>query len=926
MCGIAAIFAYSSDAPGVDPGELVAIRDHMIARGPDGSGSWISPDGRVGLAHRRLSILDLSEAGAQPMWNVEGTLGITFNGEIYNYPELRAELQSRGCVFRSSNDTEVLLHLYAEKGVDMVHDLRGMFAFALWDARRRTLFCARDPFGIKPLYYADDGRTIRLASQVKALLQSQHIDTAPESAGHVGFFLWGHVPDPFTLYRGIRALPAGHTLTIGANTPNGSPLRLGRGEGRGEVSIPSGIPQPFCSIPDLLSGTDATLAQRMGEGPGVRASGEVSTLLRSALRDTVAHHLLSDVPVGVFLSAGLDSTTLTALAAELGSTLRTVTLGFDEFRGTENDEVPLAETVARQFGAQHQTIWVSRSDFQHEERALFAAMDQPTTDGVNTYFVSLAARRAGLKVALSGLGGDELFGGYPSFRDVPRSVSAFQMFRHPALQPLGRGFRWVSGGLLKRFTSPKYAGLLEYGGSYGGAYLLRRGFFMPWELPEFLDPDLVREGWQRLNTLAALNATAALSPLRLDRGDGQGEVSKLTSDRRPISSDRLRVSALELNWYMRNQLLRDSDWAGMAHSLEIRVPLVDTTLLRTLAPALGGDHPPTKLDMAHAPRSPLPAAVLSRAKTGFQTPIRDWLLAAAAPSSRGPVASSPRGLRDWAHEVYSRFGGNVALPHGQVVSSFHSPVVPPSGVPDSASKDFSVSDSQRFSVSGPSPQRIVVYRIGQLGDTIVALPAMWAVRKEFPNTHIALLSDTHEKSGYIRTTDLLEGSGLFDEYLGYPVEAGIGQTLAGLRLNRRLKKGRFDTLVYLAPSNRSARQIARDRWFFKAAGIQNFLGMDEFPDLPPKHPGVPLPNSEREVDLLLKRLSASTVSAAGESHSFELHLGAREEGLVGGWLSRQTQTDGGRTWLAVGPGSKMPAKQWPVERYEQVVHDLIESF
>ena len=204
MCGIAAIFAYDSSAPGVNEGELVAIRDRMAARGPDGAGLWLDPARRVGFGHRRLSIIDLSETGAQPMLLPEKNLVITFNGEIYNYRELRAGLEARGCRFRSQCDTEVLLHLYAEAGEAMLDKLRGMFSFAIWDGGKQTLFLARDPFGIKPLYWADDGKTFRAASQVKALLAGGNIDTSPEPAGHVGYFLWGHMPAPYTLYRGIR--------------------------------------------------------------------------------------------------------------------------------------------------------------------------------------------------------------------------------------------------------------------------------------------------------------------------------------------------------------------------------------------------------------------------------------------------------------------------------------------------------------------------------------------------------------------------------------------------------------------------------------------------------------------------------------------------------------------------------------------------
>src|ERR1700750_389371 len=214
MCGIVGIYAFHYAANAVDRDELRRIRDHMAARGPDGFGEWYSQDGRVGLGHRRLTIIDLSERGAQPMVSADGKLVVTFNGEIYNYRQLRASLEAKGCRFRTQTDTEVLLHLYAEKGEAMVHDLRGMFAFSLWDGEKSALLLARDPYGVKPLYYADDGWTLRFASQVKALLAGGKISRDPEPAGWVGFCLFGSVPEPFTTYQEIRALPAGSWLWV----------------------------------------------------------------------------------------------------------------------------------------------------------------------------------------------------------------------------------------------------------------------------------------------------------------------------------------------------------------------------------------------------------------------------------------------------------------------------------------------------------------------------------------------------------------------------------------------------------------------------------------------------------------------------------------------------------------------------------------
>jgi asparagine synthase (glutamine-hydrolysing) len=593
MCGIAAIFAHHNSAPQVDRDELISIRDQMASRGPDGVGEWISPDRRVALGHLRLSIIDLSPTGAQPMFSADGSLAIIFNGEIYNYRELRARLEQKGRRFVSQSDTEVLLMLYEELGEGMLNEVRGMFGLALWDSRRNGLFLARDPFGIKPLYYSDDGRTIRVASQVKGLLAGGQVDRTPEPAGHVGYFLWGHVPEPYTLYRNIRSLPAGGKLWIDRG-----------GEKRETV---------YCNVPKILATAEQSPASDWQHDD-----------LRAALVDTVRHHLVADVPVGVFLSSGLDSTTLAALAAEQGGTLQTVTLGFEEYRGTFRDETPLAEKVAQQYGADHQTIWVAREDFQSQRQHLLASMDQPSSDGTNTFFVSLVAKRAGLKVALSGLGGDEMFGGYPSFRDVPRSVNAFR-FAQP-FPALGKAFRLASRRLIERYTSPKYAGLLEYGGSYAGAYLLRRGLFMPWELSNVLDPEMVRSGWEELQPLLHLEETL----------DG-------------LCKPRLKVSALEICYYMRNQLLRDSDWAGMAHSLEIRVPLVDINFFRTLAPMLAGKNPPTKQDIARAPVNPLPLEILHREKTGFCVPVTEWL------SQEGDTQFNDRGWRGWTRRVYAEF-------------------------------------------------------------------------------------------------------------------------------------------------------------------------------------------------------------------------------------------------------------------------------
>src|SRR3954452_2377050 len=282
VCGINGIFAYHTAAPPPSRDELLRTRGARRRRGPDGSGVWWSADRRLALGHRRLSILDLSSRAAQPMTSADGRLAITYNGEIYNFPELRAELERDGIRFRTSGDTELLLHLYARNGPSMVHRLRGMFAFAIWDDRSGELFLARDPYGIKPLYTANDGWTFRFASQVKALLAGGLVSRDPEPAGLAGFYLFGSVPEPFTLYRGIRALPAGHTQIIDAGGPR--------------------EPQPFANLAAVLADGASDPAPA-----GQLAARELIERVRAGALDSIRAHRLADVEIGVFLSSGIDS-------------------------------------------------------------------------------------------------------------------------------------------------------------------------------------------------------------------------------------------------------------------------------------------------------------------------------------------------------------------------------------------------------------------------------------------------------------------------------------------------------------------------------------------------------------------------------------------------------------------------------------------
>ena len=604
MCGINGIVSFDAGAPPVDVDELTRTREAMRSRGPDAAGIWLSPDGRAGFGHRRLSIIDVSDRANQPMVSREGDMVLTFNGEIYNFMELREELARDGETFATTSDTEVVLRTYRRWGDAMLPRLRGMFAFAIYDARKNTLFLARDPYGIKPLYYANDGKTFRFASQVKAILAGGGVSMTRDPAGIVGFLLRGHVPEPFTMYEAIRQLPAGTSMMV--TRDGASP------------------PRPYFSIAAVLR--DAVNEHRH------YSDEERAAIIADGVRESVRYHLVSDVPVGAFLSSGRDSSTIVALASETAASLQTVTLRFGEYIGTEKDEAPLAAQVAMQYGTTHSTATLSGEDFRSELPRAMEAMDQPLFDGLNSYFVCKAAAELGWKVALSGTGGDELFGGYTTFRIIPRVVRMFGAFKHAP--SAAAAFRRVYGRIARNRTrfSPKTPYTLKYCTSYEGAYLMKRGLFLPDEVASIVGEEMAREGLTRLSLLERIRDTITPDP-------GTGFA---------------RVAAMESALLLRNQLLRDVDWASMAHSLEVRVPLVDAFLLRKVAGAIS---PATKRDgkelLSRAPRRPLPDAILTRKKTGFTIPNVDWL------DDRRRMATH-FGMRPWALYILEA-GGHAAI-------------------------------------------------------------------------------------------------------------------------------------------------------------------------------------------------------------------------------------------------------------------------
>jgi asparagine synthase (glutamine-hydrolysing) len=573
MCGIAGLVTSAGES--IDErAHIQAVRrmiQRMDARGPDAEGLWTGQG--VVLGHKRLAIIDLDPRSNQPMTFANERYVLVFNGEIYNYRELKTELEAKGELFHTTSDSEVILALYQQMGDKMLPLLRGMFAFAIWDTRSHELFLARDPYGIKPLYYAQTSQGVLFASQVKALLASELVSPEIEPAGVAGFYLWGSVPEPWTTFNGVFSLPAGSWMTVRSSIPP--------------------VPVRWDDIGDAWDREQIVLGDR-----------DLQERVRAAITDSVAAHLVADVPVSVFLSGGIDSGVIAGVLSELGARVEGVTIAFDEFAHGEKDEAPAAGEVAKHYGLKHHVRYVTRSEFDNDIPRFMEAMDQPTVDGVNTWFASKAVAECGYKVVLSGVGGDELFYGYGLTREIPRRLNlARGLARFPGGRALARAA--IETIALGR-VHPKVRGLPEFMGSVEGEYFLKRGLFMPFELPWVMGSEAAEEGLRKLGSV--------LPVLNGSRSSGVGG----------------QLCMLDSSLYMRNMLLRDSDWTSMAHSLELRTPLVDAALLRSLSSmhAMFKDGRGKRL-LAGVPSNPLPPNIAKRRKTGFTVPMTDWLASAA---------------------------------------------------------------------------------------------------------------------------------------------------------------------------------------------------------------------------------------------------------------------------------------------------------
>ncbi len=579
MCGICGVVGVTDPEPTLSV--VRRMMGEMCHRGPDDEGMFV--DDSVTLGMRRLSIIDLN-GGHQPVFNGDRTVVVVFNGEIYNFQELRRTLESRGYPFRTGSDTEVIVYAYEEWGEDCVDHFEGMFAFALAETSKSTrrgnprVLMARDRLGIKPLYYALVDGNLIFASEVRSLLASGQVEPRLSQTALRSYLLFGSVVEPMTLVEGIYSLPPGHRIIISA---------AGR-----HTSV---RPEPYW---DFAESARPTLDTKKRE----RCSA--TAFLRSLLEETVESHLTADVPLGVFLSSGIDSTALVALATQKKAAVNTVTVVFPE---QEFSEAEVARRTAQRFGTNHQELTLSGDDMLTRLTEAVGALDQPSMDGINTYFVSWAARQAGLKVALSGLGGDEIFGGYSTFRSTPDAQSVATLAQT------------VPGGLRSSLASAA-EGILGHFHRKDS----HRKMAALWRDPNFLPHPYF---YTRL-LFTPDQVLGLLKGNDLDSPEPWKDWLEQTARESKQLDDFTAVSCLESRSYMVDTLLRDTDAMSMAHSLEVRVPFLDHALVEFVT-RLPGSIKQTagvsKSLLVDAVADLLPGEVVSQRKRTFTLPWEHWL-------------------------------------------------------------------------------------------------------------------------------------------------------------------------------------------------------------------------------------------------------------------------------------------------------------
>jgi len=560
------------------------MSDALVHRGPDNQGfqMWgAAGSSQTAFAHRRLSIIDLSEAGRQPMETSRGRYSIIYNGEIYNFLELRQKLPGLGFKLKTHTDTEVLLRLYQEHGPECLEMLRGMFAFAIRDNETGDVFIARDRMGIKPLYYFASGDSFVFCSELRGLLASGLVPRVLDPVSLNSYLSFGAVQEPRTIVEGIRCLPPAHYMVISAT---GEVRELSR----------------YWELPETQ-----TLSSRAG----------VIEETAARLDESVKLHLIADVPLGAFLSGGIDSSAIVALMTKHASGwVKTFTVCFEEHEFSEHK---LARTVAEKWETHHAEILLSEAEMVASLDEAIADIDQPTIDGINTWVISRATKQAGITVALSGLGGDELFGGYPSFTRAAllhKYRAPLNWFNLEARERIGRITTALMGDSL---PGQKLGSTISAGADLLSSYSSMRGLFSKASRANLFNTPQAANSKTDYEIPAE---TLALMNNGSNNGHANGDIFN-------------RISRYEMSLYMGNMLLRDTDAMSMASSLEVRVPLLDHKLVEWVFSLPGamksGKHP--KQLLIEALGLKLPPEITDRTKMGFALPFERWLRTSLKP-------------------------------------------------------------------------------------------------------------------------------------------------------------------------------------------------------------------------------------------------------------------------------------------------------
>jgi asparagine synthase (glutamine-hydrolysing) len=562
MCGISGIFNFSKKK--IDNKEIIKkILNIQDQRGPDNKELWESECKKITFGHNRLSIIDLSKNSNQPFISEDENYIITFNGEIYNFKELKKELIKKNFFFKTNSDTEVILQSYRCWGLNFVKYLRGMFAFAIYDKTKKNIILARDPFGIKPLYYVNKNGVLYFASLIRSLLSIKDISFTTSKAGICSYYMWGHIQEPFTLYNEIKSLEKGTIKII--NT-----------EG-----IESNL--TYASIKETM--LNSIHEKFDNEQDGIN-------FLKDELDQSLNYHQISDVPITLLLSSGIDSNILLAsISKDNKKNLDALTLDFD-FKGNKN-ESKIAAKSASNNNINHKIKRYKDTEIKNLLEKFFIQMDSPTSDGFNNFLISNEVNKNDKKIMISGVGADELFLGYPSFKRIPIIYNLFKFLPSINLNQGNIVFKMFN----RLNINSKYLGLLKYHNSYEKIFFLQRCSFLPEELKFLVDEHTLNQGLEELNIF-----------------------DDLKQDVKDFDNNNLLTMFLEIKYYLCSRLLRDGDWSSMSNSVEMRTPYVDWFFFKNILKVIKSDIKINKKTLLNIYNKNIPVELYKRKKTGFEIP------------------------------------------------------------------------------------------------------------------------------------------------------------------------------------------------------------------------------------------------------------------------------------------------------------------